>query len=314
LKVNIILWRLGKMDYDSMEYKRYTTRSEFDKAIHTLEGILFGIGSDRQIRTMEVEELSNWCRTNYRFINKQPYKELIPFITEALEDDYLDEEEEKSILWYCDNFKPESKYYDLITTDIHTLHGIMHGILADNKVTTEEVQALQKWLDLRTHLTGTYPYDELNGILLGMMADGIVDPEEEKILKVFFSDFILHNRITTINYDELELLREEITLSGVCSVTPEITIPERQFCFTGRSSRNRRSEIIDLIVQNNGRYVNSVSTNLDFLIVGDNGNSAWAFSCYGRKVEQAVQLRKTGAKLQIVHENDFWDCAQDMCL
>lgn len=32
---------------------------------------------------------------------------------------------------------------------------------------------------------------------------------------------------------------------------------------------------------------------------------SWAFSCYGRKVEKAVQLRKDGSQVIIVHENDF---------
>ena len=30
----------------------------------------------------------------------------------------------------------------------------------------------------------------------------------------------------------------------------------------------------------------------DYLIVGDNGNQAWAFACYGRKVEKALYQTK----------------------
>ena len=36
--------------------------------------------------------------------------------------------------------------------------------------------------------------------------------------------------------------------------------------------------------------VNQIELN----IVGDNGNPAWAFSCYGRKVEKAIDMRKGG--------------------
>lgn len=49
----------------------------------------------------------------------------------------------------------------------------------------------------------------------------------------------------------------------------------------------------------------------DFLVVGADGNPCWAFACYGRKVEMAIDYRKQGCKLLIVHENDFWDAARD---
>ena len=53
--------------------------------------------------------------------------------------------------------------------------------------------------------------------------------------------------------------------------------------------------------------MNSVSKKTNYLIVGDDGNPCWAYACYGRKVEKAINLRKEGAQIIIVHENDFWD-------
>ena len=37
----------------------------------------------------------------------------------------------------------------------------------------------------------------------------------------------------------------------------------------------------------------------------------WAFSCFGRKVEKAVDIRKSGGTILIVHESDFWDTVAD---
>ena len=42
-------------------------------------------------------------------------------------------------------------------------------------------------------------------------------------------------------------------------------------------------------------------------MVCDGGNEFWAFSCYGRKVEQAYEQRRKGHHIVIVHERDFWD-------
>ena len=54
-----------------------------------------------------------------------------------------------------------------------------------------------------------------------------------------------------------------------------------------------------------------VSPKTDYLIVGNAGNPCWAFACYGRKIEDAIRLRKDGAKVVIVNETDFWDAVED---
>ena len=49
----------------------------------------------------------------------------------------------------------------------------------------------------------------------------------------------------------------------------------------------------------------------NYLIVGNAGNPCWAYACYGRKIEEAVALRKEGAQVTIVNETDFWDAVDD---
>jgi hypothetical protein len=61
-----------------------------------------------------------------------------------------------------------------------------------------------------------------------------------------------------------------------------------------------------------GIPLDSVTEDTDYLIVGDNGNLAWAFSCYGRKVERAVELRKKGHRIAIIHEFDFCDVIDEL--
>ena len=45
----------------------------------------------------------------------------------------------------------------------------------------------------------------------------------------------------------------------------------------------------------------------NYLIIGSEGNTCWAFSCYGRKVEKAMEMRKNGVNIVLVNEIDFWD-------
>jgi len=99
---------------------------------------------------------------------------------------------------------------------------------------------------------------------------------------------------------------------GLCAVCPEITFSGNKFCFTGTSFKYTRSEFFQLVKQLGGEVVNSVSAKLDYLIIGADGNPCWAYACYGRKVEKAAELRKTGSRLLLVHENDFHDAVADI--
>jgi len=84
-----------------------------------------------------------------------------------------------------------------------------------------------------------------------------------------------------------------------------------KFCFTGESAKFSREELAETVIRLGGSVVGSVSGKTDFLVVGGDGNPCWAFACYGRKIEKAMALRRDGARLVIVHENDFHDAVLD---
>ena len=71
------------------------------------------------------------------------------------------------------------------------------------------------------------------------------------------------------------------------------------------------AEVVETITQLGGKARSSVSAKTDYLVVGNAGNPCWAYACYGRKIEEAVNLRKEGASVVIVNETDFWDAVDD---
>lgn len=294
-------------NYELMEYAQYTYKSEYDKAVNTLEGILNGIAIDNRITQKEIEELNNWSSLYKELTTKKPFDELLNALNSALSDNVLSDDEIKDLLWVCKNLTTSNKYYDIFTADIQRLHGIMHGVLADNEITNEEVQGLMDWINENKHLCGLYPYDELNTIITDVLRDNKLDDQERKILKVFFSDFINMTESYNINAVEIEKLKSSIKIEGVCSLNPQITIEDSLFCFTGVSTRSKRSDIQKIVESLNGKFKDNVTKDTRYLVIGDGGNPCWAFSCYGRKVEQAIVLRKEGKPIQIIHENDFWD-------
>ena len=76
------------------------------------------------------------------------------------------------------------------------------------------------------------------------------------------------------------------------------------FCFTGVSVKYSRNDFLALVAKLGGRGVTSMSPKVNYLVIAAEGNPCWAYSCYGRKVEKAVQLRKSGIRVVVVHEND----------
>jgi hypothetical protein len=305
----------GKMainELDSKSYRRFTKKSELDKAVHTLVGIIQGIVADYQVSPEEIEELSHWCSLHKNMINKHPFNELIPLIEECISDNQLTNEEIEDILWVCKNFDGNNEYYDIITSDIQKLQGILHGILADGEISDSEVKILRDWLEDNDHLAKTYPYDEIYSLVISVLKDGKIDSSERDTLKVYFSDFIDMRNSYNLIQPEIDELKKQIKIEGICSMCPVIEFENKTFCFTGASEKVTRSKFAEIVTSLGANFNNSVTKTTDYLVVGADGNPCWAFSCYGRKVEKAIQLRKNGHNVIIVHENDFWDAAEDL--
>lgn len=94
---------------------------------------------------------------------------------------------------------------------------------------------------------------------------------------------------------------------GYYQIDPQIEFQERTFCVTGLSKKYRRKEIAERIELHGGYVQNNISGKLNYLVVCDEKNSCWAFTCYGRKIEEAMNHRRQGKQLIIVHEFDLYD-------
>lgn len=290
-----------------MTYRIYTKPAELSKAVNTLRGILVGIRIDSVINIKEEFELINWCNLHRNLSNRHPFKEIIEAIDTAYEDGKITSDELADIIWICDNIQSDSQYYDLITSKIQELTGIFHGLLADNTLTDSEILNLPQWLQDNSFLESTYPFDEINSLLCSILSDGKIDETERKTLIGFLGEFVDTTVSLNINKPELDAIKEEYNVDGICASCPTIEIPGKAFCFTGTSSRCTRAEFQNEILSRGGLYHDTPQKKTDYLVVGNDSNPCWAFACYGRKVEKAIALRRKGVKIVIVHENDFWD-------
>lgn len=300
------------MKFDEFDdYQKFTRPAELHKAVNTLRGLVAGINSDNGASEAEMAELTHWCELHSHLRDRHPFSELLPVVDAACADGVVTEDEAKDILWLCNNFADNSSYYDMTTSSIQFLSGLVHGIMADGELSNREIAALSSWLNANDFLAGTYPFDEIHGMLCAILADGKITEDERNHLMALFSNILDFTSSLNLNRADFDELREKYSISGICAACPDISFAGKIFCFTGESLRAKRAEIADIIDSLGGTLRSSVSTKTDYLIVGNSGNPCWAYACYGRKIEEAVALRQGGAKVVIVNETDFWDAVDD---
>lgn len=296
------------MHVDHAPYLRLSNRSRLDKAINSLLGITEGITADSEINSAEEAFLTTWLQEHEDARNSHPYTELMPIVERAIADEVLDAEEKEDIRWLCDRLQSH-EFYDAATADMQRLHAILGGVAADSIIKEAELRGLSDWLADHDHLQRVWPYDEVASLIVGVLKDKKIDTEEHALLMRFFGEFTALLDDKTITNP---LLLGDTSVVGLCAVCPEIEFQQKSFCLTGASYRYKRSDFRRLLESLGARVVDSVSKKLDYLIIGADGNPCWAYACYGRKVEAAVNLRKEGARLLLVHENDLHDAISDL--
>lgn len=292
-------------------YQLFTQPAELHKAVNTLRGLVAGIRSDIKVENSEITELVNWCTLHASLRNRHPFSEILPVVESACADGIITEDESKDILWLCNNFVDSNSYYDEITSSIQFLSGMIHGIMADGELGDQEIATLKAWVDTNDFLSGTYPFDEIDSLLHAVFRDKKITTEEREELMAFFGNIIDFTSSYNLSERDFTDLRKKYSIAGVCAFCPEIEFEGKLFCFTGESYRAERLEMAQIVERLGGHPRAGVSSRTDYLVVGNAGNPCWAYACYGRKIEEAIELRKAGAHVMIVNETDFWDAAED---
>lgn len=272
---------------------------------HELEGLLTGIRADGIINMEERDRLQRWLDDNSAFSDVRPFSELASHVDAALADGHLSIEECDDLLFVVSRLTTVNPHFDALRAGMQMLMGIIAGVMADRVLNDEEARAIATWTEEWAHLKGLWPYDECHALVMAMLAQGRIG-DCGAHLQALTEQFPIAGHVNTATGEVPPLL-----ISGICALSPEILFRDRDFTFTGESNRGSRSQLWELVAGLGGRAADSVTRRTDYLVVCDCGSPFWAFSCYGRKVEKAYNLRRDGHGVLIVHETDFWDAVAD---
>lgn len=159
--------------------------------------------------------------------------------------------------------------------------------MCDDWLNEKEIRGLKRWLDDQeqtTDKTMQRVIAEVNAVL----ADGVVTEEESDRLFELF-DTILNP------------LNEDDTL----------TISANKFVLTGDFVSGTKSDIKQMIADNGGTVMGSVSKKVNYVVVGGLGSDAYSFGSYGTKVKKAMELQADGIPINIIEEHDLMEAFQD---
>lgn len=176
------------------------------------------------------------------------------------------------------------------------LIGILKGIIADGTLDKSELEMLVKWQaanpGVRQNPVVAKLYQNIDDIL------SIEGSVKERIAALV----LLFTKFTGSDFEIGEDLKA--TAAFFCNPVPPVTIPGRHFCFTGTFLFGSRRDC-ESAINERGGFAGSLTKKTDFLVVGEYATESWIQPSFGRKVEKALELQRSGTGLAIVSETDW---------
>lgn len=183
---------------------------------------------------------------------------------------------------------------------IDELIGLGKGIIADKSINQHEASFMLDWLEANEHALDKWPANVLYRRVKEMMADGKLDENEKLELLT-----LLQETVGGVIF--LERAENETAALPLTRPEPEILFSGKCFCFTGKFVYGSRAKCQEAVVCRAATVSATPGKTLDYLIIGSVGSSDWIHSSFGRKIEDAVELRNRFGKLAIVSERHWTD-------
>lgn len=101
-------------------------------------------------------------------------------------------------------------------------------------------------------------------------------------------------------------IKQHFTVSELV-IKQDFDLNGKQICLSGNFICCSKGEISFKLEKMGATVQKNVTSKTDYLIVGGNGSSDWAYDKYGTKVQKALELQEKGKNIKIIGEGDFFD-------
>lgn len=185
--------------------------------------------------------------------------------------------------------------------DISELIGVCKGVLADGTVNLQEAIFVLQWLESHDECLTTWPASELHSTLDSFLEDGILSPQEEsQLLETLVG---ITGTAVTLKQPEKPAAPANTSSTLPLFEPPEgIIFTDRNFVLTGTFEMGTRPSCERLIIEKGGKTQKAPTKSTHYLVVGNIGSKDWAHSSFGRKIQKAAEMRRSGVEIYIISE------------
>jgi len=185
-----------------------------------------------------------------------------------------------------------------LTRATQVLMGIVTGIVADGQLHESEVLMLNTWLTENADVTTVWPGSAVAQMLRTALADGVITPEERA--------HMLHELQALAGTDFSETGSSSSNVAGLpYDHDAQVTICGAAICHTGVFLYGTRAACEKLTHKAGGIALPTVTRKATYLVVGTHVSPAWVNTSYGRKIQQAMELKQAGHPIGIIAE-EWW--------
>lgn len=188
-------------------------------------------------------------------------------------------------------------YTNQLNQSCSELMGIAEGLIADRHLNDAEIDFLNRWLEKHDVISCEWPGDVIHARIKAVLADAVVT-EDERAHLIKTLEMLLGGHLD--NLAEAPKVNQ-LALDNVAGVT----FPDVHFCLTGDFVYAPRPQCEAAIVSRGGKVSGSVTKKLNYLVIGGLGSDEWKHGSFGTKIAKAIEYKRAGAPLLIVHE-DVW--------
>jgi len=181
---------------------------------------------------------------------------------------------------------------------IDELVGLSKGIIADRNVNHEEAIVLRNWMEVNVPCSQDKMVNRIYRRIHEMLIDDEFDQEEQRELLELLQGF-------TGQVNTLDATANLTAALPVTDPAPRVIFKDKLFCFTGTFAYGPRKVCKEVIHEREGRAINNITIQLDYLVCGYFGSTEWIHSPYGRKIEKAMEYRDRYGGPHIITE-DHW--------
>jgi hypothetical protein len=206
------------------------------------------------------------------------------------------------------NVQPQNRAYNQRRRGdraVNEMLGLVRGVIADGRISDDEIDAVRHWLVENAEVAHVWPISALAERVARIFDDGVVDEVERAEL------FQLVQQTTgagpSVPGASAGIADSEVRPSRLplCTPAPDLTFAGRVYVFTGAFVYGTRQICEEAVVSRGAQVRSAITKQTHVLVIGAIGNSDWAHSSHGRKIEKAVEYRSAGVPLSIVSE-EHW--------